>query len=301
MRIHFIGMGDRIMGDLATALCQKGHQVTGSDLSFSELALSGLESMGLVPEQLGWFPQKITSSLDKVIVGRQVYPNNPELLAAQQLGLPICSYPEYIYDCTQDKQRIVIAGSAERTLISVLVVHVLASFHKAFDYVVDAPKLGTSVQLSDAPIIILEGDINPSSPIDSQPQSLHYQHNVALISGIGWEHSDTYPTLEAYLKQLTKLADASPKGGTLIYCEADSLVQAIGNQTRTDVKGVPYKAHAHHYVADQAYFVTPQRDIPCQYADTAFMCAVSGAQQLLRNLAVPDQQFYETLTTFLVD
>jgi UDP-N-acetylmuramate: L-alanyl-gamma-D-glutamyl-meso-diaminopimelate ligase len=88
MRIHFIGMGDRIMGDLATALCQKGHQVTGSDLSFSKLALSGLESMGLVPEQLGWFPQKITSSLDKVIVGRQVYPNNPELLAAQQLGLP---------------------------------------------------------------------------------------------------------------------------------------------------------------------------------------------------------------------
>jgi UDP-N-acetylmuramate: L-alanyl-gamma-D-glutamyl-meso-diaminopimelate ligase len=301
MRIHFIGMGDRIMGDLATALCQKGHQVTGSDLSFSKLSLYGLESKELVPEQLGWFPQKITPSLDKVIVGRQVNLNNPELLAAQQLGLPICSYPEYIYDCTQDKQRIVITGGAARTLVCVLVVHILASLHKAFDYVVDASKLGTSVQLSDAPIIILEGDINPSSPIDSQPQSLYYQHNVALISGIDWKHSDTYPTLEAYLKQLTRLADASPKGGTLIYCEEDDLVQAIGSQARADVEGIPYKAHAHRYAADQVYFITPKRDIPCQYTDTAFMYAVSGAQQLLRNLAVPDQQFYEALTTFLVD
>jgi UDP-N-acetylmuramate: L-alanyl-gamma-D-glutamyl-meso-diaminopimelate ligase len=301
MRIHFIGMGERIMGDLAVALDHKGHQVTGSDLSFSKLALYGLEGMTLVPEQLGWFPKKITPSLDKVIVGRQVHLDNPELQAAQRLGLPICSYPEYIYDYTQDKQRIVITGGVEKTLVCVLVLHVLVSCHKAFDYVVDSPKLETSVQLSDAPIIILESDVNPSSPIDSQPQSLRYQHNMALISGIGWESSDAYPTLEVYLKQITKLADTSPKGGTLIYCEEDRLIKAIGNQNRIDVKGVPYKAHAHRYAADQVYFVTPQRDIPCQYADTAFVCAVSGAQQLLRNLAVPDQQFYEALATFFAD
>jgi UDP-N-acetylmuramate: L-alanyl-gamma-D-glutamyl-meso-diaminopimelate ligase len=298
MKTHFIGMGERIMGDLAAALCQQGHQVTGSDVSFTKHALHGLESVALVPEQPGWFTQKITQSLDKVVVGRRVSSDNPELQAAQQLGLPIYSYPEYIYDYAQDKQRIVIIGGKETTLICVLVLHVLAFLHKAFDYVVDAAALKASVRLSDAPIIILEGDVEPSSSIDSQPHSLHYQHHMALISGIGWESSSTYPTLDTYLKQLKKLADASPKGSTLIYHEEDNLVKAIGNQARTDVKRVPYKAHAHRYKDDQVYLITPQGTVPFQEKDAASMCALAGAQQLLHNLAISDQQFYEALATF---
>lgn len=301
MKTHFIGMGERIMGDLAAALYQQGHQVTGSDVSFTELALCRLESAALAPEQPGWFTQKITQSLDKVVVGRQVHPDNPELQAAQRLGLPICSYPEYIYDYAQDKQRIVIIGGKETTLICLLTLHVLAFLHKAFDYVVDATKLATSVQLSDAPIIILEGDVEPFSSIDSLPQSLHYRHHMALISGIGWESGGTYPTLDAYLKQVTTLADTSPKGSTLIYHEEDDLVRTIGSQARIDVKGVPYKAHKHRYEDNQVYLITPQRTIPFQETDTASMCALAGAQQLLRNLAISDQQFYEALATFSVN
>ena len=301
MKIHFSGVGERIMGDLAAALCQQGHQVTGSGVSFDQLSLYSLASVALVPEQPGWFPSKITQSLDKVIVGRQVQPDNPELQAAQRLGLSICSYPEYIYDYAQDKQRIVITGGQEKTLICVLVLHVLAFLHKAFDYVVDADTLKPSVQLSDAPIIILEGDVDPSSPIDSQPQSLRYQHHMALISGIGWESSDTYPTLDTYLEQVTRLADASPKGGTLIYYEEDSLVRTMGSPTRTDVKAVPYKAHAHRYEDGQVRLITPQGNLPFQDADTASMGALAGAQQILRNLAISDQQFYKALATFLVD
>jgi UDP-N-acetylmuramate: L-alanyl-gamma-D-glutamyl-meso-diaminopimelate ligase len=300
MKAHFIGVGERIMSDLAAALCQHGHQVTGSDVSFTNLALSRLESAALVPKQPGWFTQKITQSLDKVVVGRQVSLDNLELRAAQQLGLPICSYPEYIYDYAQDKQRIVITGGQETTLICVLVLHVLTYLHKAFDYVVDAAELEASVQLGDAPIIILQGDVNPSSSIDSQSQSLRYQHHMALISGIGWESSSTYPTLGAYLKQITKLADSSPKGSTLIYNEEDDLVKAIGSQARTDVKRVPYKAHAHRYEDDQVYLITPKGTIPFRERDTAFMCALAGAQRLLHNLAVSDDQFYEALATFFV-
>lgn len=298
MKTHFIGVGERIMSDLAAALCQQGHQVTGSDVSFTKLALRGLESAALVPEQPGWFTQKITQSLDKVVVGRQVSSDNPELQAAQRLGLPICSYPEYIYDYAKDKQRIVITGGKETTLICILVLHVLAFFHKAFDYVVDAAELEASVQLSDAPIIILEGDVKPSSSIDSQPQSLHYQHHMALISGMGWESSSTYPTLDTYLKKVKKLADASPKGSTLIYYEEDDLVKTIGKQARIDVKGVPYKAHAHRYKDGQAYLITPEGTTPFQEKDTASMCALAGAQQLLLNLAISDKQFYEALPTF---
>jgi UDP-N-acetylmuramate: L-alanyl-gamma-D-glutamyl-meso-diaminopimelate ligase len=300
MRIHFIGVSERIMGDLAVALWQQGHQVTGSDVSFVKRTAHSIGSMVSVLDELGWFPQNITKSLDRVIVGRQIQLDNPELQAAQQLGVPICSYPEYIYGYAQDKQRIVIAGGKEKTLACILVLHVLAYLHRVFDYVVDSSKLQVGVRLSDAPIIVLEGDVAPSSPIYSQPQSLCYQHNMALISGIGWERNDEYPTLETYLQQVTRLADTSPKGGTLIYYEEDNFVKTIGSQTRTDVKGVPYMAHCHRYAHGKAYLITPQGDIPFQYTDMSSISAIAGAQQILNYLAVSNQQFYEALATFLV-
>jgi UDP-N-acetylmuramate: L-alanyl-gamma-D-glutamyl-meso-diaminopimelate ligase len=301
MRIHLIGVGERIMGDLAVALSQQGHNITKSDVSFVKHALHSPANVALAPEQPGWFPQKIQQGLDKVIVGRKVHPNNPELQEARRLGLPICSYAEYIHDYARDKQRIVITGGEEKTLLAVLVLHVLKHLRKVFDYVVDASTLNTSVQLSNAPIIIIGSDVDPSSPIDPQPQSLCYQHNVLLISGIGCERSHVNPTLETYLAQVTELANNSPKGGTLIYYDGDSLVRTIGSQARTDVKGVPYPTHPHRYDNGQVYLITPQRDIPFWYADAASICAVAGAQHLVRNLAVQDPLFYEALATFLVD
>ncbi|MFM2428774.1 MAG: hypothetical protein RL012_658 [Bacteroidota bacterium] len=301
MTIHLIGVGERIMGDLASTLYQQGHKITGSDVSFSKYTLHDPANVAIVPERPGWFPQKIQQDLEKVIVGRKVHPNNPELQAAQRLGLPICSFPGYIHDYARDKQRIVITGGQEKTLLCVLVLHVLEHLHRAFDYVVDSSTLETSVQLSKAPIIILEGDVSPSSPINSTPQSLCYQHNMVLIGGIDWESGHVPPTPETYLKQVTALADASPKGGTLIYYDEDSLVRAIGSKERIDVKRVPYQTHPHRYDDRQAYLITPQKDIPFPYADAASMGAVAGAQQLLRNLAVQDQQFYAALATFFVD
>ncbi|MHA7878015.1 MAG: Mur ligase domain-containing protein [Bacteroidota bacterium] len=296
MRIHFIGVGERIMRDLAASLSQQGHVITGSDVSFSQKTLHSLKSAELMPEQPGWFPEKMQAGWDKIIVGRQVQPDNPELKAAQQHRLPIYSYPEYIHEYAQDKQRIVITGGKDKSLICLLVLHTLSYVHRACDYVIGATNLDVSVQLSNAPIIILEGDMAPSSPINAQPQSLCYQHNIALISGIDWEHNSQYPTLETYLAQVAKLADASPKGGTLIYYEANNLVKDIGSQARVDVKAVPYQDHSHRYQGEETHIITPKEAIGLP--KNVPVCAVAAAQQLLRNLAIQDQQFYDALTTF---
>jgi len=297
MSIHFIGMGERIIGDLAAVLFDQGHTISGSDVAFATSTLQRLKNKGLMPECLGWFPEKLRQDLDKVIVGSQVSTDNPELQAAWRLGLPIYSYAAYIYEYAQDKQRIVITGEEEKRLICTLVLHVLSYLHKAFDYVVDTPVPTTSVQLSDAPIILLEGDANPSSLIDLRPQSLHYQHNMVLIGGISWQASVNYPTLDTYLQYMTNLADASPKGGTIIYCEEDSLAKNIGNESRSDVKNETYKAHPHRNERGKTHLITPQGDILFPHADIVSMRAVAGAQQLLRNLAVTDHQFYEALAT----
>ncbi len=286
------------MGDLALALHQQGHTVTGSDLHFPAPMLQRLTQAGLALGKAGWFPQKISQSIDQVILGRQVQPDNREIKAAQQLGLPIYSYPEYIYHDAANKQRIVIIGGKEGGLICELTLQVLSRVGRAFDYVVDTPALATSVHLSDAPIILLAGDLAPSSPIDPQPQSLHYQHNIVVVNNISGEERSPYPTPESYLAPIKALVDGSPKGGTVIYNEADGLIRAIGEATEADVKKVPYKPHSHSQKEGQAYLTTPEGDVLFPYTDKASLFAVAAAQQLLRNLAVTDQQFYEALAAF---
>lgn len=279
MEVLLMGMEERVMRDLATALQAQGHTVTNGEAASPNLA-----------EQ----------AIDQVIVGRQVQPKHPVLQAAQQQGLPICSYPEFIYAHAQDKQRIVITGQ-EKNLICLLVLHVLKQLHKPFDYVVDTPALATSVQLGDAPIIILEGDAAPSSPIDLEPKSLRYQHHILLLGTTHWEISETYPTLEAYQQYITHLADASPKSSTLIYGEKYALIQAIVSVPRADVKMETYGAYPHRQEGTQIYLVTPQGDVPFPTADPAALRAVAAAHRLLSHLAITDHQFYEALATFRVD
>lgn len=279
MSIHLIGIGERIMRDLATALSTQGHTITNSEESAVDLG---------------------KQAIDQVIVGRQVQAGHPALQAVQQQGLPLCSYPEFIYTQANSKQRIVVAGE-EKNLTCLLILHVLRQLHKAFDYVVDTPTLATSVQLSDAPIIILEGDVMPSSSIDLQPQSLRYQHHMLLLGTMPWQASTAYPLLETYRQYVTRLADASPKSGTIIYCEEDKLVQAIARVPRSDVKVEAYGVHPHRKGDTQVHLITPQGDIPFPDATPAALRAVAGAHQLMHHLGITDEQFYKTLATFHTD
>lgn len=267
------------MRDLAAILQTRGHTVT-----HDEEATADLEGQ----------------HIDQVIVGKRVSLAHPVLQAAQQQGLSLCSYPEFIYTHTQDKQRIVITGQ-EKKLICLLALHVLKQLHSVADYVVEAPTLASSVKLSDAPIVILEGDDLPSAPIDLTPHSLRYQHHILVFGTMSWEASEAYPTLEAYQAYITHLADASPKSGTLIYGKENTLVEAIACVSRADVQPMAYDTHPHQQKGIQAYLVTPQDDVPFYTTEPAVMRAVAAVQQLVGNFAIKDQQFYEALATFRTD
>ena len=214
-RVHFIAIGGAVMHDLAIHLAKKGVQVTGSDDEVYDPARSALAAQGLLPEQEGWFPEKITEELDAVILGMHARPDNPELKRAQELGIIIYSYPDFIYQNSLHKQRVVIAGSHGKTTITSMVLHVLSHTQRDFDYVIGAQidALDGRVKLSDAPVIIIEGDEYLSSPIDRTPKILKYHHHTGLISGIAWDHYNVFPTMENYVQQFERFADTTPKGG----------------------------------------------------------------------------------------
>lgn len=300
MRLHFIGIGERTMADLAIALHNIGHFVTGSDVILdTPLTVQGNHPSCLIPKRLGWFPQKIVSHLDHVIVGERIDANNVELQAAQSLGIPVYTYSGYICEYARDKQRIVVTGDKERKLVCTLTLHVLDYLKKVVDYVVEVPLPAVSVKLNDAPIIILEGDSSPSFSSDSRPKSLQYQHNMVLMA-TDQQASRTYPTPHAYLQYVTNLMASSPKGGTVVYCEEDTLIKAVVDKSVADVKKVPYKEHTSRQEKGNGYLVTPQGDIPFPLNSPYTERAVAGSQYLLRNLAVNDAQFYEALATFRI-
>lgn len=264
-RIHFIDIGERIVHDLATALREQGHTVTSSEA----------HNIGEVKQ------------LDCVIVGSGVPSDNAELQIARQLTIPIHTYPEYIYQCAQDKQRIVVAGGKDTIQICLLVMHVLAYYKRPCDFVIDTPKLATSTQLSDAPVMLLAGSEAPS-PIDGRPQFLGYRHNIALLSGVNWQASAAYPTLDTYREALTALADATPKGGILLYAAAEELLATIAQQPRQDVNTASYTPLLHN--------TDGVRALP--HLDATYLSSLPAAQLLLSYLAVKEPQFYEAMATF---
>ncbi|RZK01706.1 MAG: peptidoglycan synthetase, partial [Flavobacterium sp.] len=224
MRIHFIAIGGSAMHNLAIALHKKGYQITGSDDVIFEPAKSRLDKYGLLPTEMGWDAERITKDLDAVILGMHARIDNPELLKAQKLGVKIYSYPEYIYEQSKNKLRVVIGGSHGKTTITSMILHVLNHYNRDFDYLVGAQLAGfeTMVKVTEvAPVMIIEGDEYLSSPIDRRPKFHLYKANVAVISGIAWDHINVFPTFENYLEQFRIFIDKIERGGTLIYNETD--------------------------------------------------------------------------------
>ncbi len=299
-RIHFIAVGGSVMHNLAIALKEKGYRVTGSDDDIFEPSRSRLEKAGILPSSNGWDAGRITSELDAVVLGMHAKADNPELIKAQELGLKIYSYPDYIYENIKDKQRIVIAGSHGKTTITSMVLHVLQYLNRAFDYVVGAQIEGfdNMVKLSDAPIIVIEGDEYLTSPLDQTPKFLKYQHHIGLISGIEWDHINVYPTLEDYVKQFDYFADATPKAGTLIYCEEDDMATLICNKEREDVQRVEYKEHPSRIENGITYLVAKNGEVPVQVFGKHNMQNLSGAKEVLKKVGVTSDQFYEAIQSF---
>lgn len=299
--IHFIAIGGAAMHNLALALHEAGHRVTGSDDAIFEPSKTRLLQKGLLPEQEGWFPEKIHEGLHAVIIGMHAKNDNPELVKAKALSLPIFSFPEYIYEHSKNKQRIVIAGSHGKTTITAIILHVLRHHNRDVDYMVGAQLEGfdTMVRLSNtAPIIVLEGDEYPSSPTDPRPKFMHYHHHIGLISGIAWDHINVYPTMESYVQQFDNFADSTPKAGILIYNEGDDLAAMIGRKERDDVSSVEYSIHKHEIVNGQTFLITDYKKVPLQVFGKHNMKNIAAAKAICNKIGINDEMFYKALPSF---
>ena len=295
------------MHNLALALHEQGHSITGSDDEIYEPSRSRLLAQGLLPDAMGWFPARIHAGLSAVLVGMHARKDNPELARAQELGLPVYSYPEFIFQNSQHKQRVVIAGSHGKTTITAMILHVLQFHGKSFDYLVGAQVAGfeTMARLTDdsrgqgAPTIVIEGDEYPASPIDLRPKFLLYQPHIALISGIAWDHVNVYPTYEGYVDQFELLADAMPKAGTLIFDKTDDMLNVIGEKDRPDVQKVPYEAHPAEIIDGQTVLLTKSgQRVPILVFGEHNLKNLAGAMAVCDRLGLTDDEFYAAIGSF---
>lgn len=301
MKVHFIAIGGSAMHNLALALNHKGYEVSGSDDEIFEPSKSRLNSKGLLPAQMGWNPDNITTDLDYVILGMHARKDNPELLKAQQLGVPVLSYPEFIYQQSKDKTRVVIAGSHGKTTISAMILHVLHYHNHDCDFMIGAQLEGfdTMVKLThENEFILLEGDEYLSSPIDLRPKFLHYKPNIALLSGIAWDHVNVFPTFEDYTKQFDLLLESIEPGGVVIYNETDQEVQTVVNNTNNEVKKFPYALPEYEVSDGQANLITEEGMVPLSVFGKHNMNNLEGARWICSQMGINDEQFYEAITSF---
>jgi UDP-N-acetylmuramate: L-alanyl-gamma-D-glutamyl-meso-diaminopimelate ligase len=301
LKIHFIAIGGSAMHSLAIALNRSEYIVTGSDDEVFEPSLTRLKEEGILPADQGWFPEKITTDIDAIVLGMHARIDNPELLKAKELGLPIFSYPEFIYEQSKDKQRVVIAGSHGKTTITSMILHVMKFHNKNFDYMVGAQIEGfdNPVKITpDAPVIILEGDEYLSSPIDLRPKFIHYKHHIGLISGIAWDHINVFPTFEDYVKQFDAFADSTPKAGMLIYPDNDDIAGIIGKKERESITCIEYSIHKHEVKDGKTYLKTDQGKVEVSVFGEHNMLNISAAKSICTKLGITDEMFYEAIPSF---
>ena len=301
MNIHFIAIGGSAMHNLAIALHQKGYQVSGSDDMIHNPSKSRLEKYSLLPQEFGWFTEKISSSLDVVILGMHAKKDNLELLEAQKLGLKIYSYPEFLYEQSKDKTRVVIGGSHGKTTITSMVLHVLSYHEKEVDYMVGAQLEGfeTMVHLTEEnDFIVLEGDEYLSSPIDMRPKFHLYKPNIALLSGIAWDHVNVFPTFDNYLEQFRVFTDSMVNGGIMVYNEEDINVKEVVDSSENHIKKYPYQT-PNHFIKDGITFLeTSEGDLPLEIFGKHNLQNLAGSKWICQHMGIDEDDFYEAIASF---
>ncbi|MBO4306930.1 MAG: peptidoglycan synthetase [Bacteroidales bacterium] len=303
MRVHFIAIGGSAMHNLALALHQKGYVVSGSDDEIFDPARTRLANVGLLPEKEGWYPERITKELDAVVLGMHARQDNPELLRAQELGLKIYSYPEFLYEQSKDKLRIVVGGSHGKTTTTAMILHVLRHCGIEADYMVGAQLAGfdVMVRLSDsAKVTVLEGDEYLTSPIDRRPKFHLYKPNVGIITGIEWDHINVFPTFDIYKEQFAKYIDLIEPGGTLIYCDDDKEVHDVAvKNSRTDIAKLPYDVPEYKVKDGVTYIVSAtHEEIPLLIFGRHNMLNLTAARYACREIGISDNDFDKAISSF---
>lgn len=301
MRVHFIAIGGSAMHNLAIALHKKGYKVTGSDDEIFEPAYSRLKQLELLPETIGWNPDKISCDLDAVILGMHAKEDNPELIKAKQLGLKIYSYPEYLYEQSKHKKRIVIGGSHGKTTITAMILHVLKDLGIETDYMVGAQLEGfdVMVKLSEtAPYMIFEGDEYLTSALDKRPKFHLYRPDIALISGIAWDHINVFPTFENYVDQFRIFANMVPEKGTLIYCDDDENVSKIVKEIKNDIVKLPYNLPDYTIEGGKTFIHLNNQKVPLKVFGRHNMLNIEGARLVCESIGVESEKFYHSISSF---
>jgi UDP-N-acetylmuramate: L-alanyl-gamma-D-glutamyl-meso-diaminopimelate ligase len=301
MRIHFIAIGGSAMHNLALAMHDKGYHVTGSDDAVFEPSKGRLKKAGILPETFGWFPDKISGDIDAIILGMHARKDNPELLRAQELNLKVYSYPEFIYNQSIDKKRVVIAGSHGKTTITSMILHVLNYYNREFDYMVGAQLEGFDrmVKLTKtAPVIILEGDEYLSSPIDRRPKFIWYKPHVSLISGIAWDHINVFPTFENYVSQFSDFTNTIEDKGALIYFENDPEIQNIVKNIPNEIEKYGYTTPEHEVENGKTSLLVNEKRVELNVFGTHNLQNMNGARMVLNQLEVTDEMFYIAIADF---
>ena len=301
MKIHFIAIGGSAMHNLAIALKLKGYSITGSDDAINDPSKSRLKKYNLLPEKEGWFSDKISSDIDAVVLGMHAKDDNPELLKAREIGLKIYSYPEFIFNQSKDKIRIVIGGSHGKTSITSLVLHVLSTLNIEYDYMVGAQLDGFEVMVKlteTSEYIVLEGDEYLSSALDPRPKFHLYKPHIALISGIAWDHINVFKTFENYLKQFEIFINSIEKNGTLVYNELDPELKKLVSSNKSNLNYIPYSIPKHKII-DGISFINFKNEL---YRLKIFgdhnLQNISGALNICKALGVESQDFYKAITSF---
>ncbi|MGB1393500.1 MAG: UDP-N-acetylmuramate--L-alanine ligase [Flavobacteriaceae bacterium] len=301
MNVHFIAIGGAAMHNLALALHHKGMQVTGSDDTIFEPSKSRLNAAGLLPTSFGWFSEKITKNLDAVVLGMHAKEDNPELLKAQELGLKIYSYPEFLYEQSKHKTRVVIGGSHGKTTITAMILHVLNYHDIEVDYMVGAQLEGFDVMVKltdDADFMVLEGDEYLSSPIDRRPKFHLYQPNIALLSGIAWDHINVFPTFENYLDQFKIFVDSITVGGSISYNTEDPHVKSIVEDSENQIRKFPYQTPEHTIEEGVTYLDTEEGPLPLEVFGAHNLNNLAGSKWICQQMGVDQDDFYEAISSF---
>jgi len=301
MRVHFIAIGGSAMHNLAIALHKKGFTVTGSDDVMFEPSVSRLGKQGILPEKEGWYPEKITPQLDAVILGMHARIDNPELVKAQELGIKVYSYPEYIYEQSKDKLRVVIGGSHGKTTITSMILHVLKAAGKDFDYLVGAQLEGfeTMVRLThEAPIIVIEGDEYLASPIDRRPKFHLYKANIGVISGIAWDHINVFPTFDNYIEQFKLFIETIEIGGQLIYCQTDPVLNKTVIGDFSEIEKIPYSLPQYTIENGITTVINGPDKYPLQVFGEHNLLNMEAARLVCESLGITRHDFYTHIITF---
>jgi UDP-N-acetylmuramate: L-alanyl-gamma-D-glutamyl-meso-diaminopimelate ligase len=299
-KFHFIGIGGSLMHQIAIALKEQGHLIAGSDDEIVDPSRSKLLNSNLLPASTGWHPERIDKSVDVVIFGRHTLKDNPELLKAQQLGLKVYTCPEYIYEFALNKQRIVVVGSHGRNVVASMMIHVLRYHQRKVDYVIStASGKEFTVELSEAPIIVIDGSESPSTTLYHTPQFIKYKQHIGILTEIAWNPVTSNLNENDFIRQYDLFADTSPKGGILIYNDSDKIAAVICNKERPDVLYIPYKAHASASEGGKEFLIGSSKErVPTQLSGKQNFLYYSAAYEALKKIGITPEQFYKAIPSF---